>query len=856
MDRADAPGEDGGAPRWARRLARLHEARPRTLVALVLGAAVLAGWPLARARFAADLTDLLPEDSAAAQALRTYRSTFAQSDQLVIVALATDEAPVRADGGAELSTPSDWIAALRARLERRPEPARVEGGPLETLQQFATAVMPEAGFAWLAPDEAAGLRATLEPSGLARAFARSARLLEQSPGLETGELVRRDPLFLRELLAGRASSFLGGSGGRGAGGEGQLALLLVSGRRPAQDLDESRRLLAAVDAEIAALGLPDHLRLLKTGGYAIAVEDEARIRGDLTGSTLSSIVLVLAVSWLAHRRFAPVFFTAVALLLGIVWGYGLFLSLRGFITMLTAAGAAMLVGLGDDYGVHFYAAYSQARREGRPPAAARRAMLERAGPRVVVTALTSVGCFVAFGLTGFRGLADLGLLAAIGLFACLAAFLLLYPLLLRRHEPHPGRAPMAVVAGAMAELPLRLPRLSLALAAALTAVSATLLLVHGAPPFSGDARLLHPDRSPALEALAELDRRIERPLVPWVVLGRGSDPAALSERFAGLEARLRPLVDEGVLLSFELPSRALPPRAEQEAVFAALAGLDPDATARELRAQAAAAGFEPDAFAQLERSVRANLERVRRREAVTLAELGRLGAGGLADSFFRPDGGGFVAAGYLFGAGGLLPGPEASRALARVRSALADAPDLALTGFSVVAEELTERVQRDFRGVTWLAAGVVALVVLACSRSWRATVLALAPVAVAVVWLLALMRLCGVQFNVLNIVLVPMLVGLCVDHSIHLVFDARATGDPARSLRDVFPPMLVSAVTTVAGFVSLATVDHPAVASMGELAAAGIALGVLATLLVLPPLQRIAARSRAGATRGRDQKPR
>jgi predicted RND superfamily exporter protein len=103
-------------------------------------------------------------------------------------------------------------------------------------------------------------------------------------------------------------------------------------------------------------------------------------------------------------------------------------------------------------------------------------------------------------------------------------------------------------------------------------------------------------------------------------------------------------------------------------------------------------------------------------------------------------------------------------------------------------------------------------------------------------WLLALMRVTGSSFNVLNIVLVPMLVGLGVDNGVHLVFDTRATGDAARSLRSLFKPMFISGITTIAGFGSLATVEHPAIASMGELTAAGITLALLATLLVLPPL--------------------
>jgi predicted exporter len=545
---------------------------------------------------------------------------------------------------------------------------------------------------------------------------------------------------------------------------------------------------------------------------------------------------VLVLSWLAHRRFTPVLFTTIAVFLGVVWAYGFFIALRGSITMLTAVGAAMLVGLGDDYGVHLYAEHARARDEGLDLRSARAAMIVRAGPRIVVAALTSVGCFVAFGMTGFRGLADLGLLSAIGLFGCLVAFLTLFPLLLRGHVPHEGRTPISIVAGWLAEIPLRFPRGALGFAIAASLASGLVLAVRGPPPFVGDARLLHPKHSPALAALTELDQHVKRPLVPWALLREGDDALALSEQFAALEPKLRELVDAKEIVSFELPARALPPRSQQEAAFAALAGLDPETTVASLRTAAETAGFDPSAFPELESMLRDNLGRAQRREVVTLDELHRLGAGELADTFFRPLGGHLVAAGYLFPTGGLLPGPEQADAVARVQASLSSTPDFALTGFAVVAAELTERVRRDFRGVTWLATAIVVALVLVGSRSWKATALALLPVAVALLWLLALMRVTGSSFNVLNIVLVPMLVGLGVDNGVHLVFDSRETGDAARSLRSLFRPMFVSAITTIAGFGSLATVEHPAVASMGELTAAGITLALIATLLVLPPL--------------------
>jgi predicted RND superfamily exporter protein len=613
-----APGGGGALRRIWSTFARLHADHPRRFLLLAVLLTVAAALAWTRFRFSADLTDLLPSDSEAARAFRTFRDAFGQSDQLVVAAIAEQDVDASA-----------WTARLRERLERRDEIRAVSSGPLESLTQFAEHVLPAAGFAYLQPDEAARLHDTLTDEGLARAFARDVQLLAQSPGLETSELVRRDPLFLRELLAGREGGASGGAigaGGLGSGGDdAAFAVLVIAGHRPAQDLDESRRLVAAVEAEIAALGVPGGLRLLRTGGYAIAVEDSARVRHDLTSSTGSSVVLVLTLFFLGFRGLWPLLFAGLPLLLGIAWAYGLFLALRGGITMLTAVGPAMLVGLGD-FGVHLYAELKQARAEGMPRELARRAMLERTAPRLALAALTSASCFLAFGLTGFRGLADLGLLAGIGLLCCLVAFLILFPLLVARHDPPRGRAPLSYVTDAVAAAPLRWPRLALAIAAAVTLAAGGVLASRGIPSFTTDARLLHAKSSPAFDALEEIGRRVPRPLVPWVVVAEGADPVELADRFARLEARLVPLRASGELLAFELPTRVLPPPSVQQATFARLRDLDPAATAAAFRREAEEAGFDPDAFPVLERSLRANLERAALRHLA-----GRPERGGRAD---------------------------------------------------------------------------------------------------------------------------------------------------------------------------------------------------------------------------------
>ena len=103
------------------RLARFVDDHRRLVLLLVVAALALSAWPLSHARFSGDLTDLLPDDSPAAGAFRKFRERFEQGDNLLVIAVAEPAAPAAGP------TPQQWIAALRERVARLPEPLRIEG---------------------------------------------------------------------------------------------------------------------------------------------------------------------------------------------------------------------------------------------------------------------------------------------------------------------------------------------------------------------------------------------------------------------------------------------------------------------------------------------------------------------------------------------------------------------------------------------------------------------------------------------------------------------------------------------------------------------------------------------------------
>ena len=118
--------------------------------------------------------------------------------------------------------------------------------------------------------------------------------------------------------------------------------------------------------------------------------------------------------------------------------------------------------------------------------------------------------------------------------------------------------------------------------------------------------------------------------------------------------------------------------------------------------------------------------------------------------------------------------------------------------------------------------------------------LVLAPLLLSNLLTIGLMTVSGIAFNFVNVVVVPLLLGIGVDSGIHLVHRAEAlakseTGGEllaSTTARAVF----YSALTTTASFGTLALSSHQGVSSLGVVLTLGMVLTVMSNLVVLPAL--------------------
>jgi predicted exporter len=148
-----------------------------------------------------------------------------------------------------------------------------------------------------------------------------------------------------------------------------------------------------------------------------------------------------------------------------------------------------------------------------------------------------------------------------------------------------------------------------------------------------------------------------------------------------------------------------------------------------------------------------------------------------------------------------------------------------------LGRELSRTYSAEIIRVTVVAVILIVLVTFLLVRNARITLISLVPPATALVWLLGIMALCGLQLNIANLVAGTVVFGLSLDYGFIIMHSYRH-----RLISDSKTSVHISALTTIVGTTVLLFARHPALFSMGFTLSIGILSGYAAAMLVVPAL--------------------
>ena len=768
-----------------------------------------------RLRYKEDISDFLPVDREYRRSLEIYQDIASGSGIAVRFSAGADSMKA----ATLLPEAMEIYVAVLSRLDTAQwfpgVSARVREDDILSMMGFCYARMP-----WLLqPDDLpAGMAA--DTVFLRERLSRSYRLLTSQAGSLSGEMIDCDPLGLFAPVGERLKDFRPGMAMHLRDGyvfspDGTAAWLSLVSPFGNSETGRNGQLVSLLsqccDSVAAAMpGVECHA----IGAPVVAVGNARQIRHDSLLALAVAAVLILLALIRRFRDLRPLFSILVATGFGYLFALGCLGWMLDSLSVIVLGIASMLIGIAANYPLH----YECHLREVGDAAGTLRDLVSP----LVIGNLTTVGAFLTLVPLPAVALRDLGLFAALMLVGTILFTLLWLPQMRTRSTVHPQPAPDARVAAESCRW-LRLGRFLPVLL-----VTGTLVFGWFSMHTEFDADFTHINyMSPAtrsdMQQFSAIGGQGDGVSVYAVLTGEN-----VGEEGLRLTAVLDSLARAGAVSSVRNPWLLLPDAEAQRLRLEAWHGywlahgfVDCDGALSDgwyrMMRIARGIGFSDEAFGGF-RSLLTDSLQV------------------LPPDAFRPLTDNALA--RYVRHGNLLVSTEVPRSrVAGVEAALQAAARQSLVfDQGSLNARIATSLTGSFNWIGFLCGAIVFLFLWLSFRRLEVALIAFLPMVVGWIWILGIMQLLGIQFNIVNIILATFIFGQGDDYTIFvtegLIRDYRTgTRTSASYLRSI----RLSAFIMLAGMGALVLARHPALHSLGQITLVGMGV-VFAMAVLVPPV--------------------
>ena len=640
-----------------------------------------------------------------------------------------------------------------------------------------------------------------------------------------------------------------------------------------------------------------------TGEPVLELDEMAQSQKDSTVASIVSLVICALIFIYGYQETGRPIKATLCLIVGIAYTMAFTTAVVGHLNILTITFVPILIGLAIDFGVHLVTRYEEELRHGNTDEGAITKALVFTGQGIFTGCFTTAGAFLAMGFTDFKGIQEMGIICGGGLLVCLVPMLTMLPVLLLRGRQNKMDHDLSGKdrRERIESLWLNRPILVLIIMIVTCALAATQT---GKVYFDYNLLNMQSAGLPAVEFEEKLIETVNRTkandtnsnarslLFAAVVADSVPHAVALDKqirkltnvvaevdsvaRFAtGDEDRKLKLIGEVKRDLADIRFTAPDPRpanlSELSQTLYSLGGIAGFARQR-------AAKDAPEIARQL-LQMQLAIERLRvALFAGSAADRERTAAklGEFQQALFNDLGSTFAALREQDNRAGLqiedLPPALRHRfvgvtgkqllqvyprkdvwqrahqeefIMALRRELNPDGKDNpVITGTPVQLYEYTGLLRRSYEEAALYSLAAIAILVFIHFRTLTAVFLSLLPVGIGSLWLAGLMGWLDLPLNPANIMTLPLIVGIGVTNGIHILNRFAEEKTPSILARSTGKAVLVSGLTTIAGFGSLALAQHRGIESLGYVMATGVATCMFAGLTCLPAILNLMTRGK------------
>ncbi|MCK4965475.1 MMPL family transporter, partial [bacterium] len=133
------------------------------------------------------------------------------------------------------------------------------------------------------------------------------------------------------------------------------------------------------------------------------------------------------------------------------------------------------------------------------------------------------------------------------------------------------------------------------------------------------------------------------------------------------------------------------------------------------------------------------------------------------------------------------------------------------------------------------------IILLIDFRSIKAALVAALPLLMTIVWMLGIMGITGFPFSIINVIGLPLILGIGIDDGVHIIHRYKIEGrhNLPYAVSSIGKAIFLTTITTLFGFGSLIPSSFRGYASLGTLVVIGISLCFITSVILLPAVIQV-----------------
>ncbi|MBD3412944.1 MAG: MMPL family transporter [Candidatus Aminicenantes bacterium] len=167
-----------------------------------------------------------------------------------------------------------------------------------------------------------------------------------------------------------------------------------------------------------------------TGDVARERDEQVYAAQSFGNSTLIALVFILILLMVSFRMWIAPVLAVVNLIVGLIWGMGAAWLAVGQLNMVTSMMSVVLLGLGIDFSIHLISGFTERRAAGDSIDESMKKTFLKSGKGILTGGFTTACAFLTLLISQSRGMKQMGTVTGIGLLSVLLSTMIFLPMLL------------------------------------------------------------------------------------------------------------------------------------------------------------------------------------------------------------------------------------------------------------------------------------------------------------------------------------------------------------------------------------------------------------------------------------------